>query len=116
MAFEEIKKNLSEVDDEVRSYVENSLAFYKLKSFKIFMKGVTTFSKILLLALIILPTIIILSIAAAFGLGDLLDNTFYGFLIVAGVFIIIVFIVFLLRNRLDKPLLKQFSKYYFDEK
>jgi len=116
MAFEEIKKELSEVDDEVRSYIENSLAFYKLKSFKIFMKGVTVFSKILLLALVILPTIIILSIAAALGLGGLLNNIFYGFLIVAGIFIIVVVIVFLLRNRLDKPLLKAFSKYYFDEK
>jgi len=116
MAFDEIKKNLSEVDDEVRSYVENSIAYYKLKSFKIFMRGVTTFAKVLLLAIIFLPTIIIISIAAAFGIGNLLDNIFYGFLIVAAFFIIVFFIVYLLRNKLDKPLLKIFSKYYFDEK
>ncbi len=116
MAFDEIKKNLSEVDAEVRSYVENSIAYYKLKSFKIFMRGITTFAKILLLTVVFLPAIIIISIAAALGVGILLSNTFYGFLIIAALYVIVFFIVYLLRNRLDKPLLKIFSKYYFDEK
>jgi len=116
MAFDEIKKNLSEVDAEVRSYVENSIAYYKLKSFKFFMKGVTTFAKVLLLTIIFLPALIIISIAAAFGIGNLLDNTFYGFLIVASFFILVFIIVYLLRNKLNKPLLKIFSKYYYDEK
>jgi len=116
MAFEDIKKNLSEVDGEVRAYIENSIAFYKLKSFKVFMKGVTSFSKILLLAFIVLPLIIILAMAAGFGLGILLNSVFYGFLVVAAIFIVALLIVYFLRNRIDKPLLKIFSKYYFDEK
>jgi len=114
MIIEDIKKNLLDVNSETRSYVDNSLAYYKLKFFKVFMKGTTSFVKILLLAIILLPTIIILAITASIGIGYELGNMFYGFLIISGFFLLILIVAYLLRHKLEKILLKKISRYYFD--
>jgi len=112
--IEEIKNLLFDVNSETRSYLENSLAFYKLKSFKIFMKGVSALIKILLVTVILLPTLIILAITASIGIGYVLGNMFYGFLIISVLFVFILLLVYLFRHKLDKTLLKMFSNNYFD--
>ena len=48
MAFEELKHDFSEIDKEVSAYVEHSLEYAKLKSFKISMVLVTYFAKVIL--------------------------------------------------------------------
>ncbi|MCF6295357.1 MAG: hypothetical protein L3J25_06675 [Flavobacteriaceae bacterium] len=115
MAFEELKKSLLEVDINVRSYIESNKEYYQLKGFKVLMKGITSLTKLLLVGSVVLLAMLFLSFAAAFGIGQALDNTFYGFLIVGAFFVLVSIILYLLRNKLDKPLLKKFSKYYFDK-
>ena len=115
MAFEELKKNLSEVDNNVRSYLESNMEYYQLKSFKILMKSITTLTKMVMIGAIVIIIILFLSFAASYGIGEALDNTAYGFLIVGLCFVLIGLIVYLLRHKVDKPLLKKFSKYYFDK-
>ena len=115
MAFEELKENLSEVDSNVRSYIESSMEYYQLKSFKILMKSITTLTKMVMIGAIVIIVILFLSFAASYGIGDALDNTAYGFLIVGVSYVLIGFIIYLLRHKVDKPLLKKFSEYYFDK-
>ena len=115
MAFENLKENLSDVDANVRSYIENNREYYQLKTFKILMKFVTSFSKMLLIAAIVLIFLFLFSLAASYGIGQLMDNIAYGFAFVGLFYLIIAFIIYLLRNKLDKPLLKMFSNYYYDE-
>jgi len=115
MAFENLKEGIADVDVNIRAYVGNNLEYYQLKSFKILMKSIASFTKVLLIGLVIAMTILILSLAASFGIGQALGNTFYGFLVVGLFFVLMSFIVYLLRDQLDKPLLKMFSKIYFEK-
>ncbi|MGB5462032.1 MAG: hypothetical protein WBM92_01580 [Aureibaculum sp.] len=79
------------------------------------MKGTTTFAKILLIGSILFLALLLFSLAVSYGIGQALDNTFYGFLIVGVFYLVLCFIAYLLRDKLDKPIIKMFSKYYYDE-
>ncbi|MGB3150645.1 MAG: phage holin family protein [Maribacter sp.] len=115
MAFEEVKENIAEAEVNFKAYIEHSSEYYKLKGFKFLMKGITYASKALMVSIVALMAIFFLSIAASFGLGQQLNNNFYGFLIVGLFYVLIGIILFLLRHKIDKPLLKKFSEFYFDE-
>lgn len=115
MAFEELKENLSEADTNARAFVEHSKEYYQLKTFKVLMKAVTSLIKMLLLGSIALLALFILSIAAAFGIGQALENTSYGFLCVGLFYTLIGILVYLFKEKLNKPLLEKFSEFYFEE-
>lgn len=114
MAFKELKQDLWEAQDNVQSYLENSEKYVYLKSFKISMALVTEFAQIILVGALALLTLFILALGASFGLGQLLDNTFYGFLIVGAFILVVTIIAYLLRKKLNKPIIRKFSKSYFD--
>ncbi|MCX2720746.1 phage holin family protein [Lentiprolixibacter aurantiacus] len=115
MAFEELKHDFSEIDKEVSAYVEHSLEYAKLKSFKISMVLVTYFAKVVLIGVLAILTLLFLSLAASFALGEELDNLLYGFLIVGLIYLLLAFVGYVLREKLNKPILRMFSKHYFDE-
>nr|WP_321415389.1 phage holin family protein [uncultured Allomuricauda sp.] len=115
MAFEEIKEQIDHVEEGVRSYVKNSLDFYRLQSFKSMMRGITMATKVLVIGCVVSMALLFLSLSAAFWLGTLLESTSQGFLIVGGFYVLIGLLLFLLRKKFEKPLLKKFSKFYFDE-
>lgn len=115
MAFEDLKENLSEAEISLRTYLANSQEYYKLKGFKFLMQGVLVFAKVFLVGLAAAMALFFLSLAASFGIGRALDNTFYGFLIVGGFYCLLGLVLYLLRGRLNKPLLQKFSEFYFDE-
>ncbi|MCM4165916.1 MULTISPECIES: phage holin family protein [unclassified Arenibacter] len=114
MALEEIKENLAEVDSDIRSYLENTGEYYKLQGFKIGMRSITSFAKMLMLGSIALLALFMLSFAAAYGIGLWLENTFLGFLFVGLFYILVGIIFYLYRNLLDRLMLRKFSEYYFD--
>ncbi|MBW8242603.1 hypothetical protein K1F50_07305 [Muricauda oceani] len=115
MAFEEIKEQIDHVEEGVRSYVKNSFEFYRLQSFKSMMRGITTATKILVIGCVASLALLFLSLSAAFWLGSELDSTSQGFLIVGGFYILFGIVLVLLRKKFEKPILKKFSKFYFDE-
>ncbi|NNF20089.1 MAG: phage holin family protein [Flavobacteriaceae bacterium] len=115
MAFEELKDNIAEADRTARSYIDTSAEYYKLKAFKFLMQGIMSFSKMLVVGVIALIALLFLSLAASYGIGQLLDNTFQGFLIVGGFYVLVGLLFYLLRDRINRPLLKKFSEFYFDD-
>jgi len=114
MAFEGLRQNISELDENVSSYVEHSIEYAKLKSFKISMVLVTFLAKVLLVGTIVILALIFLSLAASFALGYAMDNTIYGFAIIGFLYLLFAIIGYLFRDRLNKPLLQLFSKYFFE--
>lgn len=115
MAFEEIKENLSGADSDVRSFIEHNKEYYKLLVFKILMQVITSFTKMLLASAIIFFLLFLISLTASIAIGQVMGNVLYGFLIVTLFFVIVGVILYLIRNKLDKPLIRKFSKYYFDK-
>ena len=114
MAFEELKENFEAIDNDARSYLENTGEYYKLQVFKVVMRSITSFAKLMLVGSIALLSLFMLSFAAAYGIGLWLENTFLGFMFVGLFYIIIGIFCYLYRHKLDRPLLKKFSEYYFD--
>jgi len=113
--IDNIKENLGEVNENAQQYVNSSVSYYKLKAFKLLMKGVTSMSQLLITGFILVIAALFISFAASFGIGELLDNRFLGFLIV-GVFYILVAIIFYAnRQIIERKILKEFSEDFFDE-
>ncbi len=115
MAFEELKKDLLDADVNVRSYIKNSDEYVRLKIFKVLMRSITSIVQIFLMGSILLISILLLSFAASYGIGQALNNVFYGFLIVGLCYLLIGVLCYFLRDKLNKPLIRRFSTYYFDE-
>ncbi|MGJ8736574.1 hypothetical protein [Zobellia laminariae] len=115
MAFEELKESISEAEASAKSYIDSSTEFYKLKAFKLLMKGVTGFAQAAFIGTAVVLSLLFLSVAAGFWIGAELENTALGFLCVGGFYILLGILVFVFRRSLVKPLMARFSELYFEE-
>lgn len=116
MALDQLKEHLSELDNHVQAYVEDSMEYIELKGFKYSMVLITYIIKVLILSIFISLAFLMLSFFAANYLSDQMGYGIYGYLIL-GVFYVLAGVVFyLLRNKLNRPLLRIFSTYYFNKK
>jgi hypothetical protein len=83
-------------------YFETRLELIRLKSVDKSAGVVSSFASRLTVGLIILIAVIIISIGVSLWVGEYFGNAYYGFFIVGGVYLLIGFIVFLLRKLLLK--------------
>ena len=65
MAFEELKEHSENIQEQAQAYIENTVAYYKLKSFKVAMKSVTMIVKMGLFFSCFLMILLFCSIAGA---------------------------------------------------
>jgi hypothetical protein len=114
MALEELKRDLTEAEADVRSYLENSEEYAKLKIFKVLMELVTVFAQTLLIGALALLALVLISWAASNALNEALQSAYLGYLLIGTGYVLIAIICYFLRNRLNRPLLRTFSKHYFD--
>jgi len=115
MAFEEIKEQFLEAEQSTKSYVKHSFDFYRLKSFKSMMKGITMAAKIFLVGSMVILALLFLSISLAFWMGEYFESTTKGFLMVSLIYVLFGIVLFLIRKKLERPLLRRFSEFYFEE-
>lgn len=115
MAFDKFKDTFTETDYDVRSYLKHSEAYIQLKVFKILMRLVTTFFQTLLVGFMLLLALFILALGASYGIGQILGNIWYGFVIVGVFFMFLALLFYVLRKSINKPIIKFFSTYYFDK-
>ena len=113
MAFEEFKKDLMGLKTEMGSYIIHSDEYYRLKIFRILSKHATGIFKFLVIGTSTIFALLFLSFAACLGLSELFDSYFIGFILVAGFYILVAILLYLIRERLNTPVLKKLSKYYF---
>lgn len=114
MSLFDIKEHIAEAEDSARSYVDSSIQYYRLKSFKSMMQGITVTAKVLLIGTMAVMALLLLSIAASFWIGKMLESNAGGFLVVGGIYVLIGFFLYVFRQRLEAPLLRKFSEFYFD--
>ena len=116
MAFEELRDNSEEIQDRIKNLVESNLSYYKLWGFKVAMKSTTVFIKMLLMIICVVMILIFLSIAGAFAIGKYYDNYAYGFLIVAGIYFVVVLLLYFMRDSMiDRGLIKKFSEIFYTD-
>ena len=83
-------------------YFETRLELLKLKSVDKSSDAVSSFASGLAVLFIFSFSIITVSIGLALWIGELIGKSYYGFFVVGGAYLIIGFIVFLLRKQLIK--------------
>jgi len=113
MAFEEFKQDLMGLKTEMRSYIIHSDEYYRLKIFKILSKHATGIVKFLVIGTSAIFALLFLSFAVCVGFSNLFDSYFIGFVIVASFYVLVAILLYLFRERLNTPVLKKLSKYYF---
>ena len=116
MAFEELKENTEAIQENAKAYVESSLAYYKLWGFKVAMKSTTLMLKFFLIALCLMIVLFFVSIAGAMALGQLFDSYPLGFLAVAGIYLVLALLLFLVKDKIvEGPILEKFSEIFFND-
>lgn len=116
MAFEEIKENVDDIQENAKAYMESSIAYYKLWGFKVAMKSMTLMVKFILIALCLTIVLLFVSIACALSLGNLFGSYPLGFLTVAGIYLVLALLLFLVKDKIvEGPILEKFSEIFFDE-
>lgn len=116
MAFDNIKDDVQDLKTETKAYVDKNIEYYKLLGFKIVAKTTTMFVGYTLVLLAFAFVLLFGSIAGGFAIGNSIGNTALGFLIIAGVYLLIAIIILLLKDRfLESRILKVFSKMFFND-
>ena len=116
MAFEEIKENVEAIQDHSKAYIESTIAYYKLWGFKVAMKSTTLMVKFFLIAFFLMIVMLFISIAGALALGEFFNSYPLGFLAVAGIYMILVVILFFAKDKIvEGPILEKFSEIFFKD-
>lgn len=116
MALEKISENLEDIQENTKAYLDKSIAYYKLWGFKVAMKSTTLALKFFLIAICLMIVLLFVSIAGALSLGQLLSSYTYGFLIVAGVYLVLAMLLFLVKDKIvEGPILEKFSEIFFND-
>jgi len=116
MAFEKIKENSENIQDQAQAYLESTTSYYKLWGFKVAMKSTTMILKFTLLLLCFSMVLLFGSIAAAFAIGDYYQSNAIGFLFVGGFYLVATILISFIKNKvIEGPILEKFSEIFFND-
>ena len=116
MALDDLKENTEAIQENAKAYLDTSLAYYKLWGFKVAMKSTTLLVKFFLIAICLLIVLLFISIAGAMSLGQLFGSYPQGFLAVAGIYVVLALLLFLVKDKIvEGPILERFSEIFFND-
>ena len=116
MAFEELKENTEAIQENAKAFIETNIAYYKLWGFKVAMKSTTLILKFFLIAMCLMIVLLFISIAGAMALGQLFYSYPLGFLSVAGIYLVLALLLFLVKDKIvEGPILEKFSEIFFND-
>lgn len=116
MAFEQIKQSVNHIPSQVEDLVNSNLEYYKLSLFRLIVKIAGGFVKVFVVGMALLLFFFFAAMAAAFGIGKVLESTALGFVCVGGIFLLIALLIYLLRGFIiDRLIISKLSDFYFDE-
>ncbi|HQW70050.1 MAG TPA: competence protein [Flavobacterium sp.] len=116
MAFDELKENVEDIQENAKAYLESSISYYKLWGFKVAMKSTTMILKFFLISICLMIFLLFISIAGAIALGQMMDSYPIGFMIVAGIYLVLALLLFLVKDKIvEGPILEKFSEIFFND-
>lgn len=116
MAFEELKDQSERVQEETRAYLESTIEYYKLWGFKVAMKSTSMAAKVVLVMVCVIMVFLFGSVAAALAIGEALDNFATGFLIVGGLYLVLLVLIVLFKDKIvEGPMIRKYSEIFFNE-
>lgn len=116
MAFEDLKENTENIQEQAKAYLDSQLSYYKLWGFKVAMKSTTLIFKFTLILLCFSMVLIFGSFAAAYAFGELFESNSLGFLTVGGIYLFITILLFFVKDKIvEGPILEKFSEIFFND-
>ncbi|SCY85867.1 competence protein [Flavobacterium caeni] len=116
MAFEDFRENTAPLQEQAQKFIDSNLAYYKLWGFKVAMRSTVMILKFTLILLCVSMVLLFGSVAAALAIGQALGSYAYGFLIVAGIYVVFTALLFLIKDKIaEGPILEKFSEIFFND-
>jgi ABC-type multidrug transport system fused ATPase/permease subunit len=116
MAFDKLKENTEDIQDEAKAYFECTASYYKLWGFKVAMKSTTMILKFTLILLCFSMVLLFGSIAAALAISNYYGSYSIGFLVVGGFYLVSTLLLFLVKDKMiEGPILEKFSEIFFND-
>ncbi len=100
--MEDKATGLEELFNKAKDYADTRLDLYKLVAVKKISGFLSTFVTMIILLMILFTIILCISIGAALLIGQWLGAAYYGFFIIAGVYLIIGLVLYSMRGNLLK--------------
>ncbi|OQD42416.1 hypothetical protein BUL40_10835 [Croceivirga radicis] len=100
----------SESIDNSQELIENSWEYYKLKLFYHTSEISISFIKYFFVGMLSLLALLFLSVSMALFIGQGLDNSALGYLIVGGFYVLLGLVALPLKKWLEKTIIKKLSK------
>ncbi|WP_348800160.1 competence protein [Flavobacterium adhaerens] len=116
MAFDEIRENTEDIQNQAHAYLEKSISYYKLWGFKVAMKSTTMILKFTLILLCVSMVLLFGSVALALAIGTYYDSYAIGFLAVGGMYLIATILLSFIKQKvIEGPILEKFSEIFFND-
>ena len=100
-----LKNNINNITDDTRSLINDHIKLFSIRQTEKLARFFGLLATIFIISIILLIVIIFFSFALAEVFNNLLDTTFVGYLIISGIYILVILIVILTMKKTKKPLL-----------
>src|SRR5210317_1984681 len=94
-----LKDNIDHIADDTRELIKNHLKLFSIRQTEKLARFFGLLSTIFILSIILLIVVIFFSFALAGILNNLLNTGIWGYLIVSGIYILVIFIILLNMSR-----------------
>ncbi len=113
--FENLKETSSEAIQTTQEYVEASQKYLSLKAFEQLSLTFSSLIRIIAVGGLTMIAMSFLAIAFAFAAAEWLGSVVYGFLFIAGLFLLFAWIIYLFRNQITDMVIRNLSKQFFND-
>ena len=100
-----VNEHFEDLTDDSKAYLKSLLEYYRLDALKKSTKAIATLLRIAILGSLLLLLFMFVSIGLSFYIGQFVDSVAYGFLIMGGIYLILLIIF----SIIAKPLSESFS-------
>ena len=116
MAYEDLQDDINELQENGKKYLSSAGNYYKLLGFKIVTRSITLIAKFSVLAFCGIMFLFFVSLAGAIYLAEIFDSLMYGFLSIAGVYLVAAILLFVIKTSIiEGGVLRKFSDIFFNE-
>jgi len=112
--FEDINNTTEKASNIGERYVKTSHRYFKLKLFQQLTLSLSMVAKTIVIGSLLFVGLVFLSVALALKLSDVFESAILGYLSVGGIFLVIAIMLFVLRSRITKLILRKMSLKFFN--
>jgi hypothetical protein len=112
--FDSINESADKAAESSEQYLKATQNYIKLKVFEQLTISLSLLGKILLLGSLFSIGAFFLAISVALALGDLLNNTALGYLVVGAIFFILTYIAYTKRHLISTKIIQTMSTKFFE--